>query len=174
MAMTPPQRGLGDLLLQLVLHARSPARRSLRSGGDCRGISAKLIRRHSHVVSQAHVRPTPPPCAQREAIKADEWPAPGSSHASATASPLSDRLASKVRGQTRPGCAMDHLQKAASARRVDYLGGVWRKLPGGELGRGLRSRGSGDRAHAQRRTRRMCCHPAAERGPLVRADPKPA
>ena len=68
---------LGDLLLQVVLHARI-ARETGRFdlAAVARGISAKLIRRHPHVFAGASVTPTRPDSAavraSWEAIKAAE------------------------------------------------------------------------------------------------------
>ncbi|APD47768.1 nucleoside triphosphate pyrophosphohydrolase [Synechococcus sp. CS-602] len=141
---------LGDLLLQVVLHAQiaSEAGR-FDLGAIARGISAKLIRRHPHVFAGAVAADTAAVRASWEAIKAEEASARAAAHASATASPLSDRLASKVRGQPALAGAMTISKKAASAGfEWDDLGGVWEKVQE-ELGELQEAVASGDRAHAQ-------------------------
>jgi len=128
---------LGDLLLQVVLHARiasEDGRFDLE--GIARGISAKLIRRHPHVFAGATASDSAQVRASWEAIKAAEQqqreaetrqgqeeqrPAP--------ASPLSDRLAGKVRGQPALAGAMTISRKAAAAGfEWDDMAGVWAKV----------------------------------------------
>ncbi|MEA5475972.1 nucleoside triphosphate pyrophosphohydrolase [Synechococcus sp. CCY9201] len=147
---------LGDLLLQVVLHARiaSEAER-FNLAGIARGISAKLVRRHPHVFEP----PADPAAGNRgsggdsaavtrtwEAIKAQEA-------ATTSASPLSDRLASKVRGLPALAGAMTISKKAAVAGfEWDDLDGVWTKVHEelDELKEAVEeARNSGDRTHAQ-------------------------
>lgn len=74
------QEELGDLLLQIVLHAQIAA-----EGGDfnihdvIQGISSKLIRRHPHVFSQVVVNDVSGVIQNWEAIKAEERQENGSS-----------------------------------------------------------------------------------------------
>jgi len=172
---------LGDLLLQVVLHAQiaSEAGR-FDLATICRGLGAKLVRRHPHVFAVANATGNDPaagPGAEPghgpgekasesnrgrtgdsaaikrswEAIKAAERAGePGSDQALATsASPLSDRLASKVRGQPSLAGAMTISRKAAAAGfEWDDIGGVWQKVAE-ELDELQEAIASGDQAHAQ-------------------------
>lgn len=174
---------LGDLLLQVVLHARiaqESGRFDLAS--VARGIGAKLIRRHPHVFASATAADSDAVRASWEAIKAEEreqrrqissgvttssgpttaadpqaltgaHQAQGLPDAvgtpATTASPLSDRLATKVRGQPALAGAMTISRKAAAAGfEWDDLDGVWSKVDEEFLE--LREAvASGDRVHAQ-------------------------
>jgi len=144
---------LGDLLLQVVLHAQIAG-----EGGRfdlaaiAGGISAKLIRRHPHVFGEQATEPAnrgssgDPAAVQAswEAIKASEQAA-----APASASPLSDRLAGKVRGQPALAGAMTISRKAAAAGfEWDDMAGVWAKVHE-ELDELKEAVASGDNAHAQ-------------------------
>ncbi|SBO44214.1 nucleoside triphosphate pyrophosphohydrolase [Cyanobium sp. NIES-981] len=147
---------LGDLLLQVVLHARIAAeegRFDLET--IARGISAKLVRRHPHVFAPpgqtAPLADSAAVKASWEAIKAEErrQAAASSSSEAASMSPLSDRLAGKVRGQPALAGAMTISRKAAAAGfEWDDLGGVWRKVHE-ELDELKEAVASGDRVHAQ-------------------------
>ncbi len=141
---------LGDLLLQVVLHAQIASEASrFDLGVIARGLSAKLIRRHPHVFAGAEASDSAAVRASWEAIKAEEASARAAAQASATASPLSDRLASKVRGQPALAGAMAISKKAAAAGfEWDDLGGVWEKVQE-ELGELQEAVASGDRSHAQ-------------------------
>ncbi|MBU6249588.1 MAG: nucleoside triphosphate pyrophosphohydrolase [Cyanobacteria bacterium REEB417] len=145
---------LGDLLLQVVLQARiaqEAGRFDLEAIAT--GISAKLIRRHPHVFGEKREA-----LANRgshgdaaavktswEAIKAQE-------HADRTphgASPLSARLAGKVRGQPALAGAMTISKKAAAAGfEWEDMAGVWAKVHE-ELDELKEAVASGDRVHAQ-------------------------
>jgi len=172
---------LGDLLLQVVLHAQiaSEAGR-FDLATICRGLGAKLVRRHPHVFAVANETghdPAAGPGAEPghgvaaettaanrgrtgdsaavkrswEAIKAAERAGePRSGQALApSASPLSDRLASKVRGQPSLAGAMTISRKAAAAGfEWDDIGGVWQKVAE-ELDELQEAIASGDQAHAQ-------------------------
>jgi XTP/dITP diphosphohydrolase len=137
---------LGDLLLQVVLHARI-ASEAGRFDLDAiaRGIAAKLVRRHPHVFDPAAERAVDPQTVRRswEAIKAAERRVP------ATASPLSDRLAEKLRGQPALAGAMTISRKAAAAGfEWEAIEGVWAKVQE-ELDELREAVASGDRTHAQ-------------------------
>ncbi len=64
---------LGDLLLQVVMHARIAEEEGLFTMDDvCKGISEKLIRRHPHVFGDTKVSGTDEVLANWEEIKAKE------------------------------------------------------------------------------------------------------
>ena len=151
---------LGDLLLQVVLHARiaSEAGR-FDLAAVARGISAKLVRRHPHVFGQAEARDSAAVRASWEAIKAqeqaDKQAARGTATpdtptpAAASASPLSDRLASKVRGRSALAGAMTISKRAAAAGfEWDNVAAVWAKVHE-ELEELKQAVASGDRRHAE-------------------------
>jgi XTP/dITP diphosphohydrolase len=144
------QEELGDLLLQVVLHARIA---SERDGFDlaavARGIAAKLVRRHPHVFGASSdnrgVAGDSAAVKQSwEAIKARERAAtPGSP------SPLSEQLAGKVRSQPPLAGAMTISKKAAAAGfEWDDMAGVWHKVQE-ELDELKEAAANGDQAHAQ-------------------------
>ena len=144
---------LGDLLLQVVLHAQIAAeeqRFDLES--ITRGISAKLIRRHPHVFADGEAADSAAVKANWEAIKAEEKAQErndASLAAPASTSPLSDRLAGKVRGQPALAGAMTISKKAAAAGfEWDDMAGVWEKVHE-ELDELKEAVASGDKAHAQ-------------------------
>ena len=164
---------LGDLLLQVVLHAQIASEEGrFDLATICRGLSAKLVRRHPHVFAVAegskHDQPAgrgdgPNPANQArtrdsaavkrswEAIKAMERAKElGSGQAGApSSSPLSDQLASKVRGQPSLASAMTISRKAAAAGfEWDGIEGVWEKVVE-ELGELQEAVASGNQAHAQ-------------------------
>lgn len=146
---------LGDLLLQVVLHAqlaREQGRFDLAQ--IAQGISAKLIRRHPHVfgaddnpargdrgqagsseavalrwqqikaLERQQLATTPASQASTGQTPADRSPAAGGS-----ASPLSDLLRAKVRGQPALAGAMAISRKAAAAGfEWDDIEGVWAKV----------------------------------------------
>ena len=116
---------LGDLLLQVVLHAQIAD-----------GISAKLVRRHPHVFGGE--------ARSWDEIKAEERAARGQSDAS-----LSDRLRRKVRGLGPLAGAMVISRKAAAAGfEWDSMEGVWEKVHE-ELDELKEAVASGDQAHAE-------------------------
>lgn len=147
---------LGDLLLQVVLHAQVA-----REGGRfdleaiARGITAKLIRRHPHVFAGAEAADTAAVRASWDAIKTAERQQRAAAQQAdgmappPSASPLCDRLAPKVRGQPALAGAMTISKQAAAAGfEWDDLSGVWEKVQE-ELGELRQAVASGDRAHAQ-------------------------
>lgn len=159
---------LGDLLLQVLLHAQIASEEGrFDLEGISRGLSAKLIRRHPHVfandVDSANRGSGGDPeavVASWEAIKAAERDASsahttgsGTSAAAPTTSPLSDRLAGKVRGQPALAGAMTISRKAAAAGfEWHSIDGVWEKVHEEleELKEAVaEAQASGDPAHAQ-------------------------
>jgi len=148
---------LGDLLLQVVLHAQI-ASEDGRFDLDtiARGISEKLIRRHPHVfgddaadLANRGTDGDPDAVKRRwEAIKAQEKTA-AAAVSSPSPSPLSDRLAGKVRGQPALAGAMTISKKAAAAGfEWDDMAGVWAKVHE-ELDELKEAVASGDKIHAQ-------------------------
>ena len=150
---------LGDLLLQVVLHAQiaqEQGRFDLAS--ISRTISRKLIRRHPHVFAGGEAKDAAAVKQTWEAIKAEEQQQQttrtGETHPpKPSASPLSDQLARKVRGQNALAGAMAISKKAAAAGfEWDALEGVWEKV--GEELEELKEAvdealATGDRVHAQ-------------------------
>lgn len=139
---------LGDLLLQVVLHARiaqEDGRFDLTQ--IAAGISEKLVRRHPHVFAGAEAADSAAVKASWEAIKAAEKAA--GQDGTPSASPLSDRLAGKVRGQPALAGAMTISKKAAAAGfEWDDMAGVWEKVHE-ELDELKEAVASGDKVHAQ-------------------------
>ena len=136
---------LGDLLLQVVLHARIAGednRFDLNAVADA--ISDKLIRRHPHVFAGGEASDSEAVRRSWEAIKAAER-----GDQTPSASPLSDQLAGKVRGQPALAGAMTISKKAAKAGfEWDDMAGVWDKVHE-ELDELKEAVASGDKAHAQ-------------------------
>ena len=139
---------LGDLLLQVVLHAQI-AKEGQRFNLDAiaNAISEKLIRRHPHVFADGTADNSAAVRASWEAIKAQERAQ--QTGAAKSASPLSDQLSSKVRGQPALAGAMTISKKAAKAGfEWDDMAGVWEKVHE-ELDELKEAVASGDRSHAQ-------------------------
>lgn len=139
---------LGDLLLQVVLHARiAEEDNRFDLNAVAAGISDKLVRRHPHVFADAEARDSAAVRNSWEAIKAQERA--GAKAAAVSASPLSDQLASKVRGQPALSGAMTISRKAAKAGfEWEDIAGVWSKV-NEELEELKDAICSGDKAHAQ-------------------------
>ena len=145
---------LGDLLLQVILHAqigREEGRFDLEQ--VARAISAKLIRRHPHVFAGAEAADRDAVRASWEAIKASEREAARGAGTAAgdasSASPLSDQLARRIRGQSPLAGAMSISRRAAAAGfEWDDLDGVWEKVRE-ELEELQQAVASGDRRHAE-------------------------
>ena len=139
---------LGDLLLQVVLHARiAEEDNRFDLNAVAAGINEKLIRRHPHVFADAEARDSAAVRISWEAIKAQERA--GAKAAAVSASPLSDQLASKVRGQPAVSAAMTISRKAAKAGfEWEDIAGVWSKV-NEELEELKDAISSGDKAHAQ-------------------------
>jgi XTP/dITP diphosphohydrolase len=144
---------LGDLLLQVVLHAQIANEEGrFDLAAIAAGLSAKLVRRHPHVFAEAEAADSAAVKQLWEVIKAEERGASGRPHPPST-SPLSDRLAGKVRGQPALAGAMTISKKAAAAGfEWDGIDGVWDKVHEelDELKEAVgEARASGNRAHAQ-------------------------
>jgi XTP/dITP diphosphohydrolase len=143
---------LGDLLLQVLLHARIAAeegRFTLETVAQ--GIRDKLVRRHPHVFGSAEAADSAAVRQHWEAIKERERQeaAAADTAAEASPSPLSDRLAGKVRGLPALTGAMAISRKAAAAGfEWDDLDGVWAKVHE-ELDELKQAVAAGDRAHAE-------------------------
>lgn len=159
---------LGDLLLQVVLHARIASEQGrFDLAAIAEGITGKLIRRHPHVFAGAEAKDSAAVRRSWEAIKAAEQreraaqaasregaeaggaldATPGG--AAVSVSPLSDQLARKVRGQPALAGAMTISKKAAAAGfEWDDMDGVWQKVHE-ELDELKEAVASGDKAHAQ-------------------------
>ncbi|MFM7549186.1 MAG: nucleoside triphosphate pyrophosphohydrolase [Cyanobacteriota bacterium] len=139
---------LGDLLLQVLLHARIASEQGrFDLAGVATGLRDKLFRRHPHVFAGAEAADSAAVRASWEAIKAAEQAVPAGS------SPLSEGLAGKVRGQPARAGAMTISKKAAAAGfEWDALEGVWQKVHEelDELKQAVaEAQASGDAAHAQ-------------------------
>jgi XTP/dITP diphosphohydrolase len=141
---------LGDLLLQVVLHARIASEEGRFDLAQiARGISTKLIRRHPHVFGGAEATDSAAVKQHWDAIKAQEQAELSDPSAAPSASPLSDKLAAKVRGQPALAGAMTISKKAAAAGfEWDDMAGVWEKVHE-ELDELKEAVASGDKAHAQ-------------------------
>jgi XTP/dITP diphosphohydrolase len=137
---------LGDVLLQVVLHAQIASETGRFDLEVVAGtIRDKLIRRHPHVFADAVASDSQAVRGLWERIKAAEAP----TDAPTSASPLSDRLAAKVRGQPALAGAMTISRKAAAAGfEWDAIDGVWEKVHE-ELEELKQAVASGDRAHAE-------------------------
>jgi XTP/dITP diphosphohydrolase len=144
---------LGDLLLQVVLHAQIASEAGRFDLAQiARGISAKLVRRHPHVFADGQAADSAAVRRSWEAIKEEERAGAGAGIPS-SASPLIDRLAGKVRGQPALAGAMTISRKAAAAGfEWDDLNGVWAKVHEelDELKEAVaEAQTSGDTAHAE-------------------------
>ncbi|WP_186472170.1 nucleoside triphosphate pyrophosphohydrolase [Synechococcus sp. BMK-MC-1] len=139
---------LGDLLLQVVLHARiGEENNRFDLDAIATAISDKLIRRHPHVFGEARAESTEAVRLSWEAIKAAERAE--QSGGGQSSSPLSDQLAGKVRGQPALAAAMTISRMAAKAGfEWDAIDGVWGKVQE-ELDELKEAIASGDRRHAQ-------------------------
>ena len=141
---------LGDLLLQVVLHvqiASEEGRFDLAQVAE--GISAKLIRRHPHVFGEAEAADSAAVKQHWEAIKAQEQESLSGPPATPSASPLSNKLAGKVRGQPALAGAMTISKQAAAAGfEWNDMAGVWEKVHE-ELDELKEAVANSDKAHAQ-------------------------
>ena len=137
---------LGDLLLQVVLHAQiADEEQRFDLNAIAAGISDKLIRRHPHVFGNAVANSIDEVRRHWEAIKMEE----NNTTLATSTSPLSDQLADKVRGLPAMAGAMVISKKAAKAGfEWDDMDGVWDKVHE-ELDELKEAIASGDKAHAQ-------------------------
>ena len=137
---------LGDLLLQVVLHAqiaREEQRFDLDAIAD--GIRDKLIHRHPHVFGDAEAGSIDEVRRSWDAIKLEEQ----AEALAGSTSPLSNRLKTKVRGLPALAGAMTISKKAAKAGfEWDDMAGVWKKVHE-ELDELKEAVASGNRDHAQ-------------------------
>jgi len=138
---------LGDLLLQVVLHARlASEEQRFDLTAVAEGITAKLIRRHPHVFANANA---PTADAVRELWEAVKQEEAGGPPPTPDPSPLTTRLAARVRSQPALAGAMTISRKAAAAGfEWDHLDGVWEKVHE-ELDELKEAVASGNRTHAQ-------------------------
>ncbi len=159
---------LGDLLLQVVLHARIAQEAGrFDLAAIARAISAKMVRRHPHVFGpdgaanpdQALDRPADAAAvavrweaiklAEQQAAAAATRPAAAGPGTPTSTSPLSDQLAAKLRGQSALAGAMTISRRAAAAGfEWDDLAGVWAKVDE-ELDELRQALAQGDHAHAE-------------------------
>ena len=137
---------LGDLLLQVLLHAQISSEEKRFDLADVAdAIRTKLIRRHPHVFGKEDAKDSATVRENWEMIKAKEQ----ASALEHTTSPLSDRLALKIRGLPALAGAMNISKQAAKAGfEWDDLDGVWDKV-NEELGELKEAISSGDTTHAQ-------------------------
>ena len=137
---------LGDLLLQVVLHAQIASEEQRFTFDEiATGISEKLIRRHPHVFGEATADDSATVRRSWDAIKAAEQ----AETLKNSRSPLSDRLAAKVRSLPAMAGAMTISKNAAKAGfEWDAMDGVWDKV-NEELNELKEAVASGDQAHAQ-------------------------
>ena len=137
---------LGDLLLQVVLHAQiAGEEQRFDLDAIANGISEKMIRRHPHVFGDAEASSSDDVRRSWDAIKRQEQ---AEALAGAT-SPLSDQLRTKVRGLPALAGAMTISKKAAKAGfEWDDMDGVWEKVHE-ELDELKEAVANGNRGHAQ-------------------------
>jgi XTP/dITP diphosphohydrolase len=137
---------LGDLLLQVVLHAQiAGEEQRFDLDAIANGISEKMIRRHPHVFGDAEASSSDEVRRSWDAIKRQEQ---AEALAGAT-SPLSDQLRTKVRGLPALAGAMTISTKAAKAGfEWDDMDGVWEKVHE-ELDELKEAVANGNRGHAQ-------------------------
>jgi nucleoside triphosphate diphosphatase len=111
---------LGDLLLQVVFHARMAEEQHAFSFGDVvEAITAKMIRRHPHVFADSHGRLTPPDVKGAwDRIKAEEK-AERSARRQAEDASHKSLLSSVKSGQPALARAME-LQRKASSVGFDW------------------------------------------------------
>jgi tetrapyrrole methylase family protein / MazG family protein len=113
---------LGDLLLQVILHAQFAAEEGAFDLTDVyRSIAAKIVRRHPHVFGEVHVDGVEQVISNWETIKADERAERGKQH--------DDTFAGVARAlPALPGSR--EIQERASALGWDWeaIEGVWEKV----------------------------------------------
>ena len=137
---------LGDLLLQVILHAQIASEHGTFNLTDiANGIADKMIRRHPHVFGANNAENSAAVRQLWEAIKSEEK----AERLSGSTSPLSDQLNEKVRGQPALKGAMTISKKAAAAGfEWNELAGVWEKV-NEEVQELKQAIASNDRSHAE-------------------------
>ncbi|HJN36222.1 MAG: nucleoside triphosphate pyrophosphohydrolase [Prochlorococcus sp.] len=137
---------LGDLLLQVLLHAQIASEQGHFCLEDiAKGITVKMIRRHPHVFAAGEAANSAAVRRSWEAIKAAEK----AEQLADSTSPLSDRLKDKVRGQPALAGAMTISKKAAAAGfEWNDMASVWGKV-NEELEELKQAIASGDQNHAE-------------------------
>ena len=137
---------LGDLLLQVLLHAQIAAEEQrFDLDAVAQGLTAKLIRRHPHVFGDVEANDSDAVRRTWDAIKEQERSEAGQT----SSSPISHRLAEKVRGMPALAGAMTISRKAAKAGfEWDDMAGVWAKVHE-ELDELKEAVASGEKDHAQ-------------------------
>ena len=115
---------LGDLLLQIVLHAQIAQEDNRFSLDDiAKEINNKLIRRHPHVFGNEKLNNSDEVKQSWDSIKMKEKPI------SPSKSPLSDHLRRKVQSQTAIAGAMEISKKTASAGfEWKTIQDIWKKV----------------------------------------------
>ena len=131
---TPALAGeLGDLLLQVVLHAQLAAEAGVFDLADVQAaIATKIVRRHPHVFGDAHARTASDVNRQWERIKADERAEAGAAAADAAAGQGAGEQAEAPRGAL-DGISASLPALAASQEmqeRAANLGYDWPALDG--------------------------------------------
>ncbi|HLI17729.1 MAG TPA: nucleoside triphosphate pyrophosphohydrolase [Rhodanobacteraceae bacterium] len=128
---------LGDLLLQVVFHARMAEERGLFDFGDVTdAISAKLVRRHPHVFADAHYADAAEQSRAWDDIKRGERAAKGEDDTSALAGisrglpewkralKLCDRAATVGFDWPGPEPVLDKLQEEIAEVRTEFAAGA--------------------------------------------------
>ena len=138
---------LGDLLLQVVFHARMAEERGLFDFGDVvDAINAKLVRRHPHVFADAHYADAAEQSRAWEEIKRAERAAQGEHDASALAGiarglpewkralKLCDRAATVGFDWPGPEPVLDKLEEEIAEVRAEFAAGAGRTRLLDEIG----------------------------------------
>jgi tetrapyrrole methylase family protein/MazG family protein len=134
---TPELAGeLGDLLLQVILHAQLAAEAGVFDLADVQaGITRKIVRRHPHVFGDAEVRTATDVNRQWERIKAEERAAAGGE--ATTGGPAAQAAAAPVRSaldgisRSMPAlAASQEMQERAAALGYDWptIDGILEKV----------------------------------------------
>ncbi len=138
---------LGDLLLQVVFHARMAEEQGLFAFDDvAEAISAKLVRRHPHVFADAHYDSADEQTRAWEDIKRDERAAKGERDASALAGiarglpewkramKLCDKAATVGFDWPGPEPVLDKLEEEVREVRAEFHAGTGRARLEDEIG----------------------------------------
>jgi tetrapyrrole methylase family protein/MazG family protein len=148
---TPALAGeLGDLLLQVILHAQLAAEAGVFDLADVQAaLATKIVRRHPHVFGSAEVRTTADVNRQWEQIKADERASAAEADPldSASAAPAAPKSALDGISRSMPAlAASQEMQERAAALGYDWpsIDGILAKIHE-ELGELLAAGSSADR-----------------------------